>query len=185
MTSSCHGKGCWGLIKWPTFAHDLLKCIFFNENTFGYPFSNVFPESPDVRRSLYTTHTTILMTHLDKWPNSCHVSWWRHQMETFSALLAIYAGNKPVAGEFPALRPVTRSFDVFFNLRLNNRLSKESWGWWFEMLSRPLWRHRNVYHNYSPRPRSVSAWNPWKLPFRYHLGPLLLTCINFSPNMDK
>ena len=46
-------------------------------------------------------------------------------------------------GEFPTQRPVTRSFDVFFDLRLNKRLSKQWWGWWFETLSRPLWRHRN------------------------------------------
>ena len=65
------------------------------------------------------------------------------QMETFSALLAIYAGHSPVPGEFPAQRPVTRRFGVFFDLRLNKRLSKQSWGWWFETLSRPLWRRRN------------------------------------------
>ena len=47
-------------------------------------------------------------------------------------------------GEFPSQRPVTRNFDVFFDLRLNKRLSKQSWGWWFETPSRPLWRHRNV-----------------------------------------
>ena len=41
-------------------------------------------------------------------------------METFSALLVICAGNSPVPGDFPAQRPVTRSFDVFFDLRLNN-----------------------------------------------------------------
>ena len=41
-------------------------------------------------------------------------SWWRHQMETFSALLSICAENSPVPGEFPSQRPVTRSFDVFF-----------------------------------------------------------------------
>ena len=35
-------------------------------------------------------------------------------------------------GEFPAQRPVTRSFDVFFDRRLNKQLSKQSWGWWFE-----------------------------------------------------
>ena len=76
----------------------------------------------------------------------CHLfSWWRHQMETFSALLAICAGNSPVPGEFPAKRPVTRSFDVFFDLRLNKRLSKQPGGWWFETLSRRLWRHRNVW----------------------------------------
>ena len=62
-------------------------------------------------------------------------------METSSALLAICAGNLPVTGEFPAQRPVTRSFDIFFDLRLNKRLSKQSWGWWFETPSRPLWRH--------------------------------------------
>ena len=55
-----------------------------------------------------------------------------HQMETFSALLAICAVNSPIAGEFPAQRPVTRSFDVFVDLLVNKRLSKQSWGWWFE-----------------------------------------------------
>ena len=70
-------------------------------------------------------------------------TWWRHQMETFSALLALCAGNSPVPAEFPAQRPVTRSFDDFFDLRLNKRLCKQSWGWWFETPSRPLWRHRN------------------------------------------
>ena len=66
---------------------------------------------------------------------SFHYStWWRHQMETFSALLSICAGNSPVPGEFHAQSPVTRSFDVFFDLRLNKRLSKQSWGWWFETI---------------------------------------------------
>ena len=70
-------------------------------------------------------------------------TWWRHQMETFSALLAICAANSPVPGEFPAQRPVTRSFDVFFDLRPNKQLSKQSWGWWFETQSRPLSRNLN------------------------------------------
>ena len=68
--------------------------------------------------------------------------WWRHQMETFSTLLAIY-GNSPVIGEFPSQRPVKVSFDVFFDLCLNKRLNKQSWGWWVEMLLCPLWRHYN------------------------------------------
>ena len=46
-------------------------------------------------------------------------------METFSALLAICAGNSPVPGKFPAQRPVTRSFDVFFDLRQDKRLRKQ------------------------------------------------------------
>ena len=68
---------------------------------------------------------------------------WRHQMKTFSALLALCVGNSQVAGEFPSQRRVTRSFDVFFHLSLNKRLSKQSWGWWFEMPSPSLWRHCN------------------------------------------
>ena len=44
-------------------------------------------------------------------------------MERFSALLAIGAGNSPVPGEFLSQRPVTQSFDVFFDLHLNKRLS--------------------------------------------------------------
>ena len=71
-------------------------------------------------------------------------SWWRHQMDTSSALLALYAGNSPVTGEFPSQRPVTRSFDVSLDLRLYKWLIKQSWGWWFETPSCPLWRHWNV-----------------------------------------
>ena len=70
------------------------------------------------------------------WPNICKCysfkAAWKipshmvsHQMETVSALLTICAGNSPVTGEFPAQRPVKRSFDVFSDLRLNKRLSKQ------------------------------------------------------------
>ena len=71
-----------------------------------------------------------------------------------------------LCGEFtgprwiPGQRPVTRSFDVFFDLRLNKRLNKQSWGWWFETLSRPLWRHCNVLKAYA----SVAQW--WSI-FNY------------------
>ena len=70
--------------------------------------------------------------------------WCRHQTKKKSALLAICAGNSPVTSEFLAQRPVTRSFGVFFGLRLNKPSSKQWWGWWFETLSRPLWRHCNA-----------------------------------------
>ena len=46
-------------------------------------------------------------------------------------------------GEFSTQRPVTRSFDLYFDLRRNKRLSKQSWGWWFETLSWSFWRHHN------------------------------------------
>ena len=42
-----------------------------------------------------------------------------------SSLLAVCAQNSPVTGEFPAQRPVTRNFDIFSDLFLNKRLSKQ------------------------------------------------------------
>ena len=48
-----------------------------------------------------------------------------------SALLALRAVNSPVNDEFPSQRPVTRSFHVFFDQRLNKRLSKQSNRRWF------------------------------------------------------
>ena len=121
-----------------------------------------------------------------------NVAWWRHQMETFSVLLAICAGKSPVRSQYsssnlfiytPYLpvhrteiissqnwkadgmhqRPVTRSFDVFFDLRLNKRLSKQSWGWWFETLSCPLWRHCNGEAELDIR-RTMSDLGPISLP---------------------
>ena len=58
--------------------------------------------------------------------NNFSYPWLRHQMETFSALLAICAGNSPVIGEFPAQRPVTRNsmfslICTWINVWANNR----------------------------------------------------------------
>ena len=58
---------------------------------------------------------------------------WKH----FPRYWPFFAGYSLVTGEFPAQRPVTRSFDAFFDLRLNKWLSKQWWGWWFDT----LWRH--------------------------------------------
>ena len=67
---------------------------------------------------------STIFSHKDVMPYQ-HFPWWRHQIETFSALLAFCAWNSPVPGEFHAQRPVTQSFDVIFDLRLNKRLSKQ------------------------------------------------------------
>ena len=94
-------------------------------------------------------------------------------METFSALLALCVGNSPVPGEFPTQRPVTRSFDVFFDLRL----SKHSWGWCFETPSRPLWRHCNdmtLWH-------CIEVTMPWLGPLWYDLSWALLLTWNHLP----
>ena len=63
----------------------------------------------------------------------------------FFVLLGLCAGNSPDTGEFTAQKLVTRSFDVSFDLRLNKRLRKQSWGWWFETPSHSLWRYCNGY----------------------------------------
>ena len=58
-----------------------------------------------------------------------------------SALLALFDENPPVTGGFPSQRPLTRSFDVFFDLCLNKQVNKQSRRRWFETPSRSLWRH--------------------------------------------
>ena len=85
-------------------------------------------------------------------------TWWRHQMETFFTLTTGH-----LCGEFigprwiPRTKSVTRSFDVFFDLRLNKQLSKQSWGFcWFETPSRSIWCHCNERDRY--RAKSGQFW---------------------------
>ena len=65
---------------------------------------------------------------------------WKHFSRYWPFVRGIH--RSPVNS--PHKWPVTRGFDVFFDLRLNKRFSKQWWGWWFETLSRSLWRHSNV-----------------------------------------
>ena len=58
-------------------------------------------------------------------------------------------GEPPVTGGFPSQRPVMQSFVVFFDLRLNKPVSKQSKRWWFETPSRSLWRHCNEFQPHS------------------------------------
>ena len=98
---------------------------------------------PSINQSINLSTTNSTINRFTRPAIHPSIAWWRNQMETFSALLAICAGNSPVPGEFPTQRPVTRSFDVFFDLRPNERLSKHWRGWWFGLPSCPLWRHCN------------------------------------------
>ena len=95
----------------------LLKCVCWNFN------KSVF----SIRNSWFDrkSHDVVIK--------------WKH----FPRYWPFVRGKSPVTGEFASQRPVTQSFDVFFDLRLNKRLSKQSWGWWFETPSRSLWRHCN------------------------------------------
>ena len=111
-------------------------------------------------------------------------------------------------GEFPTQRPVTRSFDVFFDLY--KRLSKQPWGWWFETLSWTLWRHCNEHTNTRLNCVMLCFVVVWyRLWFHQHPQgyfantgtmnrmllnqfrriwvnkQLLLTWFNFNPGVDK
>ena len=83
--------------------------------------------------------------------------------------------------------PVTWSFDVFFDLRLNKRLSKQSGRWWFETSSRSLWRHCNA---------SERFWTPWvlrnvsqcadqKVGKKAFIQNILLDCNIYQSNMTE
>ena len=105
--------------------------------------------------------------------------------------------------EFPTQRPVTRSFDLFFDLRPNNRLSIQSWGLWFVTPSRPLWRHRYgvssrwhlfvqmlntdcvvtciwFLHFFLPTEAEI-RWPPFS-GRHVHMHVLEWTCMNFDSN---
>ena len=93
-------------------------------------------------------------------------TWWCHQMETSSALLALCVGNSPVTDEVPSQRPVTRSFDVFFEPRLNKRFIKQSRRRWFEKpscsslqwVAVTLWRHDKIFlHHSSLTPKQLGT----------------------------
>ena len=97
----------------------------------------------------------------------CHTmmtSWNRNIFHVSGHLCGEFTAHRWI----PAWRPVTRSFDVFFDLRLNQRFSKQSVGWWFETPSHPLWHHCNIssYHNLKIR-IICHARDMWKLARSY------------------
>ena len=96
---------------------------------------------------------------------------WKH----FPRYWPFVLGNSPVPGEFPTQRPVTRSFDVFLDVGLNKRLSKQSKRWWFEAQSSSLWRHR-----YAISSRHLHPPSPFLYLYLYlynlYLYPYLSIC---------
>ena len=116
------------------------------------------------RRCKHRNRRTVMFTKLVAGWNSMMTS-----LEAFSALLALCAGNSPVTGEFPSQRPVTRSFDVFFGLRLNKQLSKRSKHRWFETPSCSLWRHYNASKWQHPM-QPVAKMSSISWPFRFTEG---------------
>ena len=89
----------------------------------------------------------------------------------------------PVTDEFPSQRPVTRSFEVFFEFRLNKRLSKQSRGWWFETPSRSSWRHCNEWYLWWWRRPRLSLTSCLDIPGRSDL--LLCLFAGYIKQMSK
>ena len=87
---------------------------FQHEKAFDVVVNNKYIFAKDIKwRRLASYHPVLFL--FSQWG----ISWWRHQMETFFALLALCAGISPVTGELPSQRPVPRRFEVFFYPRLN------------------------------------------------------------------
>ena len=104
-----------------------------------------------------------------------HVSYYYHMMMSSNGnifrVTGHLCGELTGPGEFPAQRPVTRNFDVFFDLCLDKRLSKQSRGWWLETQSRPLWRSCNAGHAFFAPPTAGQ------------LIPLLFVATRFHGNL--
>ena len=127
--------------KWLWILGSLLQCLKINQIHFFQ--TRDYPKHAEY----YVAKIEWLPLHpmLFSYKQYDFNPWKRHQSDAFPLLLVICAGNLPITGEFLALRPVTRRYYVFFDLRLNKRLSKPSWGWLFETPSHQLWCHYNEH----------------------------------------
>ena len=111
----------WNLL-YPALSHEMAQCVLKQIRWILYP------------------QTMLLVNH------SPTISMMTSSNGNIFRVTGHLCGEFTGPGEFPTQRPVTRSFDVFFDLRLNKRLSKQPRGWWFETPSCSLWRHRNAYN---------------------------------------
>ena len=121
----------------------------------GHLFTDCGLVTPDIVSRLFVSISHEIISYC--WCCCCwDCLFWRHLVVCIHCIKMtssngnVFRVTGPLCGEFtgpgevPAQRPVTRSFDVFFDLRPNKRLSNQPWGWWFKTLSWSLWRHCNV-----------------------------------------
>ena len=111
----------------------------------SYPLNSsvVFRDQADLFQrlllKLLSVSNMLLKSNINRWTN-----WMVSPLMMTSSNGNFFRVTDTLCGEFPSQRPVTSSFDIFFDLSLNKRLSKQSWGWWFETPLRSLWRHCDV-----------------------------------------
>ena len=136
---------CWGMVDGLTACYRYI--LLFPDKT-DYSWTNLLNKNLFIR-SWNETGTKTQWIDLQKMQTSGHFTLVSCVVMTSSngnifRGTGLCAGNSPVTGEFPAQRPVPRSFEVFFDPRLNKPLNKQSWGWWFETPWLPSRRHCNV-----------------------------------------
>ena len=137
-----------------TYKSVLIKTLHETTQDFDRHILYYIVESPKYRISKWTLNIVCLAsvetgsvwdTNVSRFIS--HIIWrwhddvikWRHFPRYWPFVRGIHRSpvNSPHKGQWRG------AFDVFFDLRLNKRLSKQPWGWWFETPTHPLWRHCN------------------------------------------
>ena len=139
IPGACATQNCMYLVKGPLYG----SFGYYYKSRISTVYSISFTWHLPLVNMLQCDYTGSQTNRPDARKGQLIVCWWRHQMETFSALLARCVGNSPVAGEFPSQSQRRGALMFSFVCALNKRLRKPSWGWWFEAPSRSLWRHVN------------------------------------------
>ena len=135
------------VIKWEHFSglhDDVIKWKHFPRY---WPFVRGIHRSP-----VNSTHKgqwrgalmfTLICARINGWVNNREAGDLRRYRAHYDVIVMVCEGYPPVSGGFPKQRPLAQCFDVFFDLRLNKRLSKQSRRRWSEKPSSSLWRHCN------------------------------------------
>ena len=140
-----------------------LEILWFYYQLTVTPKSNSKSKGQGDRLEIHQNLSVLLFFHNFKCANCVEVlPWWCNQMEIFSTLLAFCVGNSPVTGEFPTQRPVIYSFDVFFDLHLNE-------GWVNNREAGDLRCHHAHYDVTIMTPKCSNI-----LAFKVILGPLYM-----------
>ena len=126
MTSSCIGTGVCG-----SWSRGMNTSYLTNVDSFVMLFFSLLSIHTDPLQWRHNERDGVL----NRQPQHCLLNrLFRHRSKkTYKhRVTGLCPRNWPVTGEFPSQRPVTQSFNVFFDPRLNKRLSKPSRRRWFE-----------------------------------------------------
>ena len=171
------GKGShWSLKTWKVVEFNIRACPVLEKYCSFLQYGMTQPLIFAVIGNLFTLNCLILRNWIKYYSYGSYIGnthtdtpWWLHQMETFLVLLALYAGNWPVAGEFPHKGQWRGALMFYFDLRLNKGLIKQLWGWWLETPSRSLWCHCNAHTQ--PGIKALSVYPPAQLQ-DFLIGPM-------------